>query len=352
MTDQPGPKPEQRLPARREPSETTPAERFSAPPSAHARDLTPERAASIVRQSASARWVAFLAVSIVALFTIAYYFYEVGLPLDLSTPRLTSQADAQQVTAVERGYNIYQANCARCHGPTGKGAAEGNYIAPPLNDPMKLFDHLNAVYLKNVLTVGGRYVCGDPKSIMPAWADIGGGPLNYRQIEELIAFIRSDASQEFIVRNPELNEPVIGKDGKVVMFRGWVDANFKPDPAASPVPACWQGDGGGATQGPTETLPPSATVVKVVAEAIAFDVKELSVPADQPFGIDFNQKDTGVGGHNVEIRASDGTTIFKGEILKDPAETTYVVPALKAGTYTFICTVHPIPSMTGTLTVK
>ncbi|MEO7665549.1 MAG: hypothetical protein ABIU97_00770, partial [Dehalococcoidia bacterium] len=84
MTDQPGPKPEQRLPARREPSETTPAERFSAPPSAHARDLTPERAASIVRQSASARWVAFLAVSIVALFTIAYYFYEVGLPLGLS----------------------------------------------------------------------------------------------------------------------------------------------------------------------------------------------------------------------------------------------------------------------------
>jgi len=351
MTDQPGHEPEQRLPARREPSQATPAERFSAPPSAHARDLTPERAAAIVRQSASARWVAFLAVSIVALFTIAYYFYEVGLPLGLSTPRLESQADAQQVTAVERGYNIYKANCARCHGPTGKGAAEGNYIAPSLNDPMKLFDHLNAVYLKNVLTVGGRLVCGDPKSIMPAWADISGGSMNYRQIEELIAFIRSDASQEYMVRNPEINEPVIGKDGKIVTFRGWVDSSFKPDPAATPVPACWQGDGG-STPGPTETLPPGAPVVKVVAESIAFDVKELSVAAGQPFGIDMDQRDTGVGGHNVEIRATDGSTIFLGQVLKDPGQITYVVPALEAGTYTFICTVHPIPSMTGTLTVK
>ncbi|MEO8208747.1 MAG: cupredoxin domain-containing protein [Chloroflexota bacterium] len=352
MTDEPGHEPEQRLPARREPSETAPAERFSAPPSAHARDLSPERAASIVRQSASARWVAFLAVSVVALFTIAYYFYEVGLPLGLSTPRVVSEANAQQVTSVERGYNLYEANCAKCHGPTGKGAAEGNYIAPPLNDQMKLFDHLNAVYLKNVLTVGGRYVCGDPKSIMPVWADTNGGPLNYRQVQDLIAFMRADASHEYEVRDPELNEPVIGKDGKIVTFKGWVDGTFKPDPAATPVPACWQGDGGGATQGPTESLPPDAQVVKVVAESIAFDVKELTVDAGKAFGIDFTQKDSGVGGHNVEIRTADGATLFKGLVLTDPGEITYVVPALDAGTYTFICTIHPIANMTGTLTVK
>jgi len=351
MTDQPGHEPEQRLPARRPPSEAAPAERFSAPPSAHARDLSPERAASIVRQSASARWVGFLAVCVVALFTIAYYFYEVGLPLELSTPRLAEQADAQQVTAVERGYNLYEANCARCHGPNGKGTDEG-YIAPPLNDPMKLFDHLSAVYLKNVLTVGGRYVCGDPKSLMPVWADTAGGPMNYRQILELIAFMRSDATQEYVIRNPELNEPIIGADGKVKTFRGWVDPNFKPDPAATPVPACWLGDGGGATQAPSESLPPDAQTVKVVAEGIAFDVEELTVDAGKPFAIDFDQRDAGVGGHNVEIRTTDGTSVYKGEILTDPGQTTYVVPALEAGTYVFICTVHPIPAMTGTLNVK
>ena len=350
MTDQPGREPEQRLPARREPSEAAPAERFSAPPSAHARDLTPERAASIVRQSASARWVAFLAVCVVALFTIAYYFYEVGLPLNLSTPRLAVEAEQQQVTAVTRGYNLYQANCARCHGPTGKGAAEGNYIAPLLNDPMKLFDHLNAVYLKSVLTVGGRYVCGDADSIMPVWADTNGGPLNYRAIDDLIAFIRSDATQEYIVRDPSLNEPVIGTDGKIKTFKGWLDPAFKPDAAASAVPACWSG--GAATQGPTESLPPDAEILKITAEKFTFDVKELTVGADKAFGIDFNQKGVNEGGHNVEIRGADGKPIFDGVVLKDPGQVTYVIPALSAGTYTFICRIHPIPGMTGTLTVK
>jgi mono/diheme cytochrome c family protein/plastocyanin len=349
MTDQPGREPEQRLPARRPPSEAAPAERFSAPPSAHARDLSPERAAAIVRQTSSARWVSFLAVSIVALFVIAYYFYEVGLPLDKSTPRLVAEADAQQVTSVERGYNLYQANCARCHGPNGKGTEEG-YIAPPLNDPMKLFDHLKASYLRNVLTVGGRYVCGNPTSLMPVWADTNGGPLNYRAIEDLIAFIRSDATQEYVIRNPTLNEPVVGPDGKVKTFKGWVDPSFKPSADATAVPDCWSGSGGNATPGPT--IGPDTPTVALTAEGIAYNTKELTVDAGKEFGIDFTQKDTGVGGHNVEIRTQDGQTLFKGEVLTDPGETTYVVPPLTAGTYIFICSIHPIDQMTGTLTVK
>ena len=328
-----------------------PSSDFSAPPSAHASALTPDRAASIVRQSASARWVGFLAVSVVVLFTIAYYFYEVGLPGGLSTPRLDSEAQAQQVTSVERGYNLYQANCARCHGPSGQGT-NGGYIAPPLNDQMKLFDHLNPVYLKNVLTAGGRYVCGNATSLMPVWADTNGGPLNYRQIQDLIAFIRAPATQEYIARNPSLNEPIVGPDGKVQTFKGWVDPNFKPDPASSPVPACWSGSGGGGTATPGPTLPPDAQVVKITAEGIAYDVHDLSVTAGKDFAIDFTQKDAGVGGHNVEIRKQDGTSLFKGTVLSDPGQTTYTVSGLPAGTYTFICSIHPIPAMTGTLTVK
>ena len=65
------------------------------------------------------------------------------------------------MTAIERGYNLYQANCARCHGPDGEGTT-GGYIAPVLHDQSKLFDHLNAQYLENVLTVGGRYVVRQP----------------------------------------------------------------------------------------------------------------------------------------------------------------------------------------------
>src|SRR5687767_10956437 len=114
MTDQPGREPEQRLPARRPPSEAVPAERFSAPASAHPRALSVERAAQIVRQSSNARWVGLLATIVVVLFVVLYYFYELGAPLNLSKPRLVQQAELQQVTAVERGYNLFIANCARC----------------------------------------------------------------------------------------------------------------------------------------------------------------------------------------------------------------------------------------------
>ena len=114
----------------------------------------------------------FLGVVVVALFVIVYYFYELGVPIIDTTPRLEAQDQRQQVTAVERGYNLYEANCARCHGANGQGG-----IGPVLNDQAKLFAHLNEQYIKNVLTVGGRYVCGNPKSLMPVWADTNGGPL-------------------------------------------------------------------------------------------------------------------------------------------------------------------------------
>ena len=58
-------------------------------------------------------------------------------------------------------------------------------LGPVLNDQSKLFQHLSEAYLRNVLTVGGRYVCGNPKSVMPVWANTNGGPLNYVQIDDL-----------------------------------------------------------------------------------------------------------------------------------------------------------------------
>jgi len=139
MTDQPGRDPatdraggsgpgsgvpqERPLPVPRPATDIEPADRFTAPPSTHEASLTPERAASIVRQSASARWVGFLATLIVVLFVIVYYFYDLGVPGIAGTSRLTSEADAQAVTSVEKGYNIFQANCARCHGRRARAAS-------------------------------------------------------------------------------------------------------------------------------------------------------------------------------------------------------------------------------------
>src|SRR4029453_7423653 len=164
-------------------------------PSVRAVELTPERAAQVVRQSSNARWVGFLGVVVVILFIAIYWFYELA-PLGFTEARLDSEAAAQQVVAVERGYNVYEANCARCHGANGEGGQ-----GPTLNRQDKLFSHLNENYIRNVLTVGGPYVWGNPTSLMPVWSDKGNppGPLNYRQIDELIAFLLATNDQTYIV---------------------------------------------------------------------------------------------------------------------------------------------------------
>ena len=346
MTDQPGQSPEQRLPVPREPSEVAPAERFTAPPQAHSFGLTSERAAKIVRQSANSRWVAFLAVTLVAVFVILYYFYELGVPGIENTSRLEKEAAAQQVTDVERGYKLYQANCARCHGVDGEGG-----IGPKLNDQGKLLTHLTPTYLQTVLEVGGRYVCGDPNSLMLPWLEPK-GPLNYREIEEIIAYIRAPLTLEY--------DAVDKETGETTVKTGWRDEAYVPAPDATPVPACWKDAFAVPSAAPT-TAPsgePGATtapggeqpgaVLEISAQNIAFDKDALSAPADTPFQIVFANNDAGIP-HNVEIKQQDGTSVWVGDIFNGVETRTYDVPALAAGTYEFICTVHQ--NMAGTLTV-
>ena len=360
MTDTPGrppegTEPEQRLPAVREPVEVVPADRFTSPPSVRRLEFTPERAAQVVRQSANARWVGFLAVVVIILFVSLYWFYELGAPAGLTKARLATELDAQQVAKVERGYNIYEANCARCHGKDGEGGA-----GPTLNRQDKLFAHLNEDYIRNVLTVGGRYVCGNPLSQMPVWSDEGNppGPLNYRQVEELIAFLLAPSDQTFIVRDEHLLDPK--KDpitGEVLTFKGWRDLNYKPDPGATPYPDCWTNEftnpsasaGGspGASGSAAPSANPNAEVVDISASGVAFSTATLTAPADAPFTIHFDNQDAGIQ-HNVAISDPAGAEVFKGEIFPGPGTRDYAVPALKAGTYKFVCTVHP--NMTGELT--
>jgi mono/diheme cytochrome c family protein/plastocyanin len=344
-----GGRPERPLPARRPSDETLPSrpvERFTASRQTRAiAGLTSERAAKIVRQSGDARWVAFLGLVIVALFVMIYYFYELGVPIINTTPRLEAQDQLQQVTAVERGYNLYQANCARCHGPNGEGG-----IGPVLNDQMKLFAHLSEQYIHNVLVVGGRYVCGNPKSLMPVWADTNGGPLNYVQIEDLIAFMRAPSTQEYQKRDPELNEPVMGDDGEIETFKGWRDEEFKPEPSATPVPDCHSGSAG--TPAPAPSLGGDTPVLELgTSGVLAFDKNALDVAADTEFAIHFDNQDAGQT-HDVDLRDSGGAVLDDQATITGPAEATYVYKPLAAGSYTFICSVHPIPQMTGTLTVK
>ena len=322
---------------------STPVPRLSSPSQIQTHGLTAERAAKIVNQSGSSRMAALLGIAIVTLFVIVYAFYDQGLPGATGSSRLDTAKHEQYLETVKRGYNLFEANCARCHGAQGQGG-----IGPVLNDQGKLLAHLTPQYLKNVLTVGGRYICGDANSLMGVWADTNGGPLNYREIEELIAWIRATTDDVIEVRDPAT--------GEMVEVTGWRDAAYTPAPDATPVPACWKDafavsptPTGSATPAPTGGMGETYQISAV--NPVAFEQSAFEAVAGVPFTIVFSNNNAGVP-HNVAIHVGTptGAEVFKGEIFPGIGTRTYNVPALDAGTYAFICTVHP--NMAGTLTVK
>jgi len=97
---------------------------------------------------------------------------------------------------------------------------------------------------------------------------------------------------------------------------------------------------------------PSGTVLNVVAKDIAFDTKALEVAADTPFAISFQNQDPSGVTHDIDIRDANGNVVANQEPINGGTSANYAYQGLPAGTYTFICSVHPIPAMTGTLTVK
>ncbi len=96
---------------------------------------------------------------------------------------------------------------------------------------------------------------------------------------------------------------------------------------------------------------PSGVILLVTASGVSYDTASLSAPAGKAFQITFTNNDAGIP-HNISIHQGSptGPEVWKGEIFSGVATKTYDVPALPAGTYGFVCTVHP--NMTGTLTVQ
>jgi plastocyanin len=112
-------------------------------------------------------------------------------------------------------------------------------------------------------------------------------------------------------------------------------------PSGSPAPSSAAGGGGGTTAD-----------LSLVAKDIAYNTKSLSIGAGKPFTIAFQNQDPAGVPHNIQIRGADGSVIQDQPTIDGGQSTVYQFQSLPPGTYTFICKVHPIPSMTGTLTVK
>lgn len=120
---------------------------------------------------------------------------------------------------------------------------------------------------------------------------------------------------------------------------------------AAVVAACSGATAAPATGQPSAapaSVDPNAPAAPVVtAKDMKFLETEVVVPAGEPFEIVFDNQEAPP--HNIAISDATGAKVFAGEIVSNQ-KVTYQVPALAAGSYPFICEVHP--DMKGTIVAR
>lgn len=100
---------------------------------------------------------------------------------------------------VAQGGDLYEANCAQCHGSAnGDGGVAANYslvdangvfveqvqwTAPSLAAVLDRFSYEEVKYILNY---------GRPNSPMPAWGGPGGGPMTEQQLDKVIAYLAAE----------------------------------------------------------------------------------------------------------------------------------------------------------------
>jgi plastocyanin len=98
---------------------------------------------------------------------------------------------------------------------------------------------------------------------------------------------------------------------------------------------------------PVSLDPKSPTLA---AEGIEFDTAELTVPANRPFTLVFQNRDRLPHNVSIDTDTTGHDRRFDGDVVTGPATRWYAVPALPAGTYVFVCVLHS--NMTGRLVAK
>ncbi len=93
--------------------------------------------------------------------------------------RLVSAAEEFNSERIQRGKQIYAAQCQSCHGGDGEGG-----LGPPLNSKQVLDGTSDSVFFSVIRS-------GVPNTQMPAWSVEFGGPLTDEDVRDIVALMRS-----------------------------------------------------------------------------------------------------------------------------------------------------------------
>ena len=131
-----------------------------------------------------------------ALATLLYYLWD--------GERQSSALERQMEENAERGGFLFARNCSSCHGLTGKGLEErGGLPGAILNDESQ-----RPVSPGELLTAQNRFrdtiACGRISTLMPAWSQAQGGPLNDFQIQQLVTLITGTFPGEDPLADPNV----------------------------------------------------------------------------------------------------------------------------------------------------
>lgn len=137
--------------------------------------------------AATRRWQV-AGVVVFALLIVAFPLYRV-----VDATRRDEAFAARQAALVTLGSQIWETNCAECHGGDGEGVD-----APALNAR----EFLTTVSDQQIHSITAT---GIPGTEMPAWWNEIGGSLTDEQIAAVVAFVRS--WEETAPSRPDWREP-------------------------------------------------------------------------------------------------------------------------------------------------
>lgn len=243
----------------------------------------------------------------------------------------------------ERAAHTFARNCRSCHGNAGEGR-----IGPPLSpeareaaglaslsDPTKLQE--NESLVKNTL------VCGRIGTLMPPWAQDQGGSLNDEQIRQLVILITNPPEHGW-----EHVSEISEEEEATVPLPPVQEVTAGAAPTGATAPVCGQR----AQETPVETGPVEVkTDHAVVATDNKFNMTRMGVPAGQEVTLAFDNR--GAALHNWHVQGVKGTNgqDVTTKLLPGGQSETIRFTIATAGSYTFICDVHPT-DMKGTLVVQ